>query len=287
LLVTSGQECPAPGTIDARVREMLGARPSDTFEERATVEREGTSLRVRLRGKDERVLGERVLQVEGTCDELASVVAVVLATWLSDVHPVYVASLPEATPPEVPPAAPIAEPVAPRASTTTSRHVALGAALGADFSAGKPAPLASLGARWMPARSGLGAAAAATIIGVRSEPLSSGSVRYWRWPVTIGPAYRLAVGSASLDLHAGAALAWFHVAGTGYPSALTHDAMLGGGFVDARASGSWSGLEPFVDVTGFFWRPVEAFVQRDVDQPSVRLPALELHLAVGASLRAW
>jgi hypothetical protein len=287
LLVTSGQECPAPAAIDARVREMLGARPSDAFEERATVERDGASLRVRLRGKDERVLGDRVLVAEGTCDELASVVAVVLATWLSDVHPVYVGSLPEAAPPDAPPAAPIAEAVAPAAGTPPSRHVAIGAALGADFSAGKPAPLASLGARWMPVRSGLGAAAAATIIGVRSEPLSTGSVRYWRWPFTIGPAYRLAVGAASLDLQAGAALAWFHVAGTSFPSALTHDALLGGGFVAARASGSWNGLEPFVDVTGFFWRPTEAFVQRDVDQPSVRLPGLELHLAVGASLRAW
>ena len=287
MLVASGQDCPAPAAIDARVREMLGLGSSDVFEERAVVERDGASLRVRLRGKDERVLGDRELVAEGTCDELASVVAVVLATWLSDVHPVYVGSLPEVAPPEVAQATPRPEPVRSGAGTPASRHVAIGAAVGADLSAGKPAPLVSLGVRWMPARSGLGAAAVATIIGVRSEPISTGSVRYWRWPLAIGPAYRVPVGSASLDFHAGAALAWFHVAGTGFPSALTHDALLGGGFVATRASGSWGGFEPFVDVSGFFWRPTDAFVQRDVNQPSVRLPGLELHLAVGAALRAW
>jgi hypothetical protein len=181
----------------------------------------------------------------------------------------------------------MAEPVAPGAGTPASRHVAIGGAVGVDLSAAKPAPLASLGARWMPARSGVGAALAATIVGVRNEPLSTGSVRHWRWPFAIGPAYRTALGSASWDVHAGAALAWFHVAGSGFSSALTHDALLGGGFVSTRASGSWSGLEPFVDAAVFFWRPTEAFVQRDVDQTSVRLPGLELHLTVGAALRAW
>jgi hypothetical protein len=287
LLVASGQDCPAAAAVDARVREMLGMRPSDGFEERAVVDREGASLRVRLRGKDDRVLGDRTLVAEGTCDELASVVAVVLATWLSDVHPVYPGALPEVPPPQPPPLAPKEEPVAPSAGTPPSRHVAIGATVGVDLSAAKPAPLASLGARWMPARAGVGAAFAATIVGARNDPLSSGSVRYWRWPLAIGPAYRFAVGSASWDVHAGAALAWFHVAGVGFSSARTHDALLGGGFVATRASGSWNGLEPFVDAAVFFWRPTEAFVQRDIDAPSVRLPALELHLGVGAALRAW
>ena len=101
-LVTSAQNCPAAAAVDARVREMLGLRTTDALEERATVERDGSSLRVTLRSKDERVLGDRLLRADGSCDELAGVVAVVLATWLSDVHPEYVGSLPEPAPPVSP-----------------------------------------------------------------------------------------------------------------------------------------------------------------------------------------
>ena len=107
----------------------------------------------------------------------------------------------------------------------------------------------------MPERSGFGAAATATLMAPRSQELASGSVRFWRWPLTIGPAYRVPVGAAALDLHAGVALAWLHVEGSEFvsPSPETRNAIVGGGFVSTRISKAWGRFEPFVDVTGVVW----------------------------------
>jgi hypothetical protein len=298
LLVTSAQDCPSAAAIDARVRETLGLRANEALEERATVNREGSTLTVTLRGKDGRVLGERSLAAQGNCAELANVVAVVLSAWLSDVHPEFVASLPEAQRPSNPPAAPRIEvpvpppssPPEPRRETSGTsfapRRGMVGAAVGAALSAEVPAPLATIGLRWVPS-SGLGASATATIIAARSEPLSTGSVRYWRWPLLLGPAWRVPLGSTALDLEAGAAFAWLHLEGNGFISPATHDAFLGGGFFSTRISFVSDRFEPFAELTGVLWGSTHAFVRRGADQVAVGLPGLELYVAFGASLRAW
>ncbi|HKQ68999.1 MAG TPA: hypothetical protein VJT73_06660, partial [Polyangiaceae bacterium] len=181
-LVASAHGCPAASAIDARVREILGIR-QNALEERAVVGREGATLRVTLRDKDDRVLGDRWVHAEGSCDELAGVAAVVLAAWLSDVHPEYLGSLPAPAAPVSLPSTPERAAVEASAEQPSPRRWLLGAALGADLSAASPAPLAALGVRWIPTGSGWGAAIGATIIGARSEELSAGSVRYWRWPL--------------------------------------------------------------------------------------------------------
>ena len=286
LLVTSAQECPAPAAIDARVREILGLGANDVLDERATVDRDGSSLRVTMRGKDNRVLGDRVLRADGSCSELAGVVAVVLSAWLSDVHPEFVASLPE-SPRQPSPTRTPGPPAETSAPIPASREGALGAAFGVGLSADAPAILGSLGIRWMPVTSGLGAAAAVTLMAPRTQDLSAGSVRYWRWPLVIGPAYRVPLASAKWDLQAGAALAWLHVEGRGFATQSTDNAFLGGGFVSTRISTGSDGFVPFAEVTGVLWRSAEAFVQRSAAQSAVGLPSLELYLAVGGSFRAW
>jgi hypothetical protein len=297
LLVTSAPDCPSAGAIDARVREILGLPASRAIDEQAMVAREGGSLKVTLRTKDGRAIGERSLQADGTCGELAGVVAVVLSAWLSDVHPEFVASLPEAAPPPPPePRAPIAPapprppPEVPRETRATgalSHHGAFAAAVGADLLAQAPAPLAMLGFRWMPEKSGLGAAAAVTIIGARTEPLLSGSVRYWRWPLSIGPAWRMASEVASVDIAAGPALAWLHLEGRDFSLSATRDTPVVGGTISTRISLGADTLNPFAEVTGVWWPSSQAFVQRGAQQLAVDLPAFELYVVIGASLRAW
>jgi hypothetical protein len=284
-LVTSTQDCPAASAVEARVREVLGLRTgSPAFEERATVERDGASLRVTLRAHDGRVLGDRRLQAEGSCRDLEGVVAVVLAAWLSDVHPEFVGSLPAPAPLPAPPSAQSGESIEAR---RPPRRWLLGAGIGADLSSLAPAPFVALGVRWIPERSGLGAALAATLVGARSEDLSTGSVRHWRWPLELGPVLRVPVGSAALDFGAGASLAWLHLEGSGFASSASHDAFHVGGFISTRISTGSDRFAPFAEVTGVFWGSTQAFVRRGPDEPAVTLPGAEAYVAVGASWRVW
>jgi hypothetical protein len=286
LFVTSAQDCPAPAAVDARVRGILGLGANVALEERAKVDRNGSSLHVTLAGHDGRVIGDRWLQADGTCNELAGVVAVVLSAWLSDIHSEFVVSLPEPTP--LPSPSPAPPPVdEPTPARPASHRVALGVAFGADLSGHAPAPFAAAGVRFMPVSSGFGLAATATIIGARTEELSSGSLRYWRWPMLLGPALRIPVASAKLDLQAGAALAWLHLEGVGFALSSQHDAFVGAGFFSTRISQASQSFEPFAEVTGVVWPSAQAFVVRGGDEIALDLPSLELQVSLGVSLRGW
>jgi hypothetical protein len=293
LLVASPQDCPAAAVVDARVREILGLSADDALAESATIAREGSSLRVTVRGTDERVLGERLLQADGNCAELAGTVAVVVATWISDVHPEYVGSLPvepspvlpEPTPPHPKDAGIDARQVPPAASPP--RQLLFGVALGAQLSAASATPFGALGVRFVPRRSGFGLAAAAAVTGARRVALSSGSLRYFRWPLTLGPVFRAPLAGAELDLHAGAALSWLRLEGVDFSPSATRNALAAGGFAAARVSFGSGAFVPFGELSGVLWQRSEAFVQRGPEQPAIALPLVELYAAFGGAWRAW
>ena len=303
--VEGPRECPSAAIVEQRVRGILGMKAEDVLEERAQLSTETDALRVVVRSKEGTLLGERLLKAEGTCEELEQVVAVVVATWISDVHPEFVAALPPgaapaavepktedaggetplapapANPPAPSPPAPVATPAPARATPATRRHWELSAAGGADISDGKASALATLGVRWVPERSGLGAALAATAMTRRTEELSRGSVRYWRWPLVAGPVLRAPLGDARLDFHVGGALGWVHAQGRDFQEADTRDDLRAGGLVSVRGSygpGRWRG---FAEVSGVGWGKTEVFVDSGDDQPAKALPVLELFLAAG------
>jgi hypothetical protein len=122
----------------------------------------------------------------------------------------------------------------------------------------------------------------------RRQPLSSGSVRYLRWPLLLGPAFRVPLAAASkLDLHAGAAVAWLHLSGSGFADSSDRDAVVGGGFVSTRFSLASKGFEPFAELSCALFPATRAFVVRGPEQIAVDLPHVELYVALGASLRVW
>lgn len=278
-----------------------------TLEERAALSRQGDTLKIVVTRKDGSVLGERVLSAAAPCDELETLASVVLATWISDVHPEFVAALPaapsradmpgdvSATAPKAatePPPAEVAapgtvEPIsAPRVAAPAQRwRWELGVAGGAAFSDRGISGLGTFGVRWMPERLGFGAALGAHFVTPRTERLSGGSVRYWRWPVAVGPALRFPMGPSRVDLHAGLALGWLRAEGRGFVPSTTRNLLRGGGVLGLRGqlgAGSWRG---FVDVSGVLWGKTEAFVdQEGGEQPSISLPIVELYTAVGV---AW
>lgn len=320
-LVLSPLDCPTPNVVDARVRGILGAAPEAALPERASVLPEGESLRVTLRAADGRVLGDRLLPVEGDCEAQAAAVAVLLATWLSDVHPEFVGNLPEAPAPaeskETPaanptppapaaPPAPVAAPGRPSprgrdsapAHSETARSAPrweLGAAVGAGTAllsdsqsvSSSPKPFGSLSLRFFPRDSGWGAALSASASTSRRAKLSNGSIHYFRVPLVLGPAHRWRAGSIMLDASLGGVAAWLHVAGTNFQDGSSHDDVVFGGAVSGRLALPQGRLAPFLEVTGVAYQAGQAFVNRGSARPSVDLPRLELFAVLGGSFRAF
>jgi hypothetical protein len=136
----------------------------------------------------------------------------------------------------------------------------------------------------MPERFGFGAAFEIAASAARRVDLSHGGVRYFRWPLVLGPALRLPLGTTALDLHAGAALAWLHVAGVDFSPPKQHDAFTAGAVASARFTITAGAVRPFAELSGVLWGPTEAYIQRGDEEVSLRLPQIEVYATFGA---AW
>lgn len=302
-------ECPAAADVEARLHDILDFRSAADLKERALVERNGDAVRVSLTGADAHVIGERTLAVQGSCEDMARAAAVVLATWIGDVHPEFVRPLPSAEPEPAPPAEPpAAVPPAPAATTPPfvakpavaagpelTRPAALetprssnrwepGAGLGVGIDAsGALTPLFTLTGIWAPPGFGWGAAVTLILTGVREQALEPGAVRWWRWPLLVGPTLRLAPSGANVELSAGAALAWLHLRGEGFEPNRGADDVSFGSFAALRLAASSGRWRPFVATTGVFWlRSATAQTSAETGNET-RLPSLDVLLTAGAA----
>jgi hypothetical protein len=88
--IATDTSCPAPDAVGRALAEILGLSASERLNEVARLAHADAGVVVTLHDRDGRLLGERTLPLEATCDELARAAAVVLATCLSDAHPEFV-----------------------------------------------------------------------------------------------------------------------------------------------------------------------------------------------------
>ncbi|MDF3069531.1 MAG: hypothetical protein K0R38_5132 [Polyangiaceae bacterium] len=96
------------------------------------MQRREAGLFVELRSADATSIGERLLPVEGSCDELAQAAAVVLSAWLSDVHPDFAPELPVPQPVAPPLASSPGVAVTSRGERAARRYFVFRAELDAD-----------------------------------------------------------------------------------------------------------------------------------------------------------
>ena len=301
LEIGSDSSCPAPELVDAKLRDILGLARSERVAEVARLTHADGALRVNLESSDGRRLGERSLPLEGSCDELARAAAVVLAAWLSDVHPEFVpaehagAERPTVDRDDAPVGAagqPVTPTPAPPVGTVrahgelvprTRLRARVGAALGAGV---LPTPMAVSGSvfsAWVPESSGVGVTLRAGVATARSLDVDTGEVRYLRWPLGAGAVLRFAGKSVSAELEAGAVVGWLHVEGRSFSS--NHDAsdVTFGPFGTARAIATEGRVRPFLEVLGIGWLR-GARVYGDPSQPSVALPSSDITVFLGAAL---
>jgi hypothetical protein len=294
LSVRSDSACPDAATVDQRTRDLLGLGAGVALRESVEIVHEGTALSVRLRGADQGLVGERVLPLDEDCDALARAVSVVLASWLTDAHPEFLAAAaaPSAEvtaaplpPPPAPPPRPVPQVVATGVLRVDERfrfRPAIGVGALADTKGTVPAGMVGLGVS--PRGSGLGVAGRVILSSGRTRPLGAGRLELFRWPFALGAAVRLESGVLTGELHAGAAIAWLHLEGRGFPVERSVNDVAFGVFGAVRASLSLGALEPFLELSAFGW-PGAGSAFSDPPAPSVPLPRGELVPVAGAAFR--
>jgi hypothetical protein len=282
-----------------RVQEILGVASGEAVSERATLSREGSTLTLVLSAADGRLLGKRQLVAESDCETLAAAAAVVLATWLSDVHPEFVAPLPESPGLELEPKARAAAPSAgtkerapakpardrPAISSPPVRRFSSEVGLGVSLAGGQPAPVASFALSWSPpASSGWGLSLALEPQGTRRVSLGTGEAVWSRWPVALGPLVRFASARSVFDVSAAAAVGWLRMEGQGFSPARDQSDFTTGALARIQLAGAPGVFEPFGSAQLLYWLK-RAEVYTSPRGSSAELPSLELTFLVGVRIR--
>ncbi|HXI55527.1 MAG TPA: hypothetical protein VNO55_05685 [Polyangia bacterium] len=267
--------CPSVASVVARLSAVLpdvargGGEPVD----RARVELAAERITVTLRGPDGTLIGERTLVAQGSCEERARAVAVVLGTWESDVHPAFrlpvssavgappsPAPAPEAprpvveSPVEKPPASVVTQ-IAPGPAASASRATwdlgvgVLGILADSQLTASvrvvaTATPLGHWGGRL-----------ALEGAGERGVAAGSGEGRWSRWSASLGPQHRVTLASWGLqgEGHLSAQGAMFQVQGQGYPVSYQVRGFDVGGAAGLRLLAPGTRWRPWLAVDGTRW----------------------------------
>lgn len=324
VVAAPGALCPSAGEVSAKLQALSPDSPALPPRGRdvVTLDEDGGLLRVTLRAADGTVLGQRTFDRGHPCGDLASAVAVAVASWESDVHPEFVPALPRSrndgatSPPGLPLTAVTnatasdaavattgATPTirqgrvqAPASMTTTegpAPSLDVGAALIAQLAPGRldgaldtaVAPGLAVGAGWVPGGRGLGVRLAVGTTTARTAPLSDGEARWRRVTVAAGPQLRwsTANGRTTLDFQVAALAAALHLRGVGFWTNQNEWSLDVGG---AAATRMWLGTgdwRPSIEVSVLLW-PREHVLHARPSEATSTLPRVEALLSLGLAL---
>ena len=203
--------CPSGHEVEQALAAMLPSVSEAIRPDVARVFRRDNQLQIELVNPDAAVIAERRLDENGSCAELAELIAVVIASWESDVHPEFTRPHAEpmlAAPPES------ARPSPPAPSPAAFYEVAAGASLSWS---GSPALAGILEMGWVPRGAGPGLHLSATVESTHTLDLGNSQAAAWRRYVASAEFdWRLPSGSWALDFHSGLAFGLLAASGTGF-----------------------------------------------------------------------
>ncbi len=283
--VVGDATCPAPAEVAAQVAALGPAPDGDAPTAKVIVARTERTLRLELVGPNSNDLATRELPAEGSCEDLATAAAIVVASWRANLDPDLAPSvrLPAnapspaiATPPAVIRAAP-----APRASTP----FAIGLGLVASETGGALAPGAVLvGALGLGPR---GLALDASVSGTTSRTADvgalSGAASWTRATLALGPALQFGDARVRGDVHLQALGALLHVRGVGVPNATSDTTVELGVGAGARVDLVGTTSTVWVGFDAREWPGDQRLTVANTKDAS-QLPRLELVGSVGISL---
>jgi hypothetical protein len=258
-----------------------------------------------LATKDGRLLGDRRLPAEGTCDERALSIAVVLGAWIATAHPEYLSALPAAreepaASAEPPPPPPISTPMpqppppppapvsrqpgreTPRAAPAVPWRFQPALGLGVELSDAGVVPAADVSVRYARDGSGFGLSAFALVVVAEERAVGSGRVTSFRWPLGLGGLARLERGGVAIELEAGPMLGILHLEGEDFSTNDDATDVQGGLHGALRVGASAGTLRPFGAAKLLTWLG-KATASATEPDAEVDLPVVEGVFLLGVS----
>jgi len=286
--VTGDEVCPPPGDVRRHLSALLpmaSDAATGAVVHNARVSRVGEKTRLELAGADGARIAERELDRSGSCDALAALAAVVIATWEADLDP-RITDRVNLPPPPRPatPAIVTASASAPSPPDAPVRF-SLGVGLLAAVSGGQIAPGAKVIGSLAPGRGHLGLDVALSAVTTRSEAVGNlpGAANWRRAALAAGPRYRFGDAAAMLDLHVDALAALLLVEGVGLAETTSDTSLQIGASAGIRATRAWGNAAPWIGVDVLVWPGHDRLEVAGQTTTGV-LPRLEVQLALGLSL---
>jgi hypothetical protein len=283
-VIAGEQTCPSADEI-ARALEAIAPHREGLPPATVRIARTADHLRLDLVGGEAGEGVSRELDATGSCSELATAAAVVIATWQGDLSP---GTSPEVTLPA--PARPAPPQVAvPRAAPPSEPPLmfSLGAGLLASTTGGAVAPgfelRGALGLRG--SRFAGGAALGATTARSAAVGTMPGAARWTRGWLALGPELRLGGGHDTFfTSRAGVLVGLLHVEGSGLPTTSSDSSFQVGAGAGAGVATLAGGTLLWLDVRAHVWPGHERLLIAGGYPGEGRLPRLELLATAGASL---
>lgn len=278
--------CPSSSEVAALLPELLPSEPS--YADVAWIEAVGSDLRIELRSLGGDVLFSRRLTSNGTCAELATVAAVIIASWTAERNPGLsllqpgvsapvkpVAPPPSELPPSVAPQSPAAKP---------ARELDLSLAMGGSASSAGLAGTAQTQVGLRGARFGLRVGLA--VDAERSDGIQAGRVAWRRYHFSAGPTLALVRRPVLLEMGAELFAGLTTIAGRSFDVNRTSSAVAPGLGLALRLGTSTSRLRPWIEMGGQYWLAEQAITITRPGRADAKtsLPSLEARLVAGLSL---
>ena len=243
--------CPSGHEVELALAALLPSVSEAIRPDVARVLRWGDRLQIELVSPDAAPIAQRWVEATGSCIELAELIAVVIASWESDVHPAFTRPHAEPTAPMAKAAAQPAPPALPAPSSPAFYEVAAGASLSWS---GSPALGGILTMGWVPRGAGPGLHLSAIVESTRTLDLSPGQATWRRWTGSAELDWRLPNASWALDFHGGLGFGWLDASGVGFLQNHSGTSYSLGGAAGARFSRQVTrGASLWLELAATYW----------------------------------
>jgi hypothetical protein len=289
--VQGTSRCPTASEVAAILPELLPPTEASS-PDIAWIEAAGLDLQIELRSLSGDVLFSRRLTSSGTCADLATIAAVVIASWTAERNPgisllqpgVLAPPKPRAPSPPAAPAAPpsskVLAPAPQRRPREFDSSVGIGSSVNSAGFVGAARVEAGMRGRRLGLRAGFAAETA------RSATIETGTVSWRRYGLSLGPTLALVDRRVRLDVRAEIFAGLTTVAGHGFEPNHQSSAVAPGLALALRLGAATGWIRPWVEVGGQYWLASQEIAITRQQQPNLRgsLPSSEGRLFAGISV---
>lgn len=272
--------CPCGPEIEQALASRLAPASPQTRPDQAHVWKRDGLLHIELVNPDGAIIAARTLVERGSCAETAELVAVVVASWESDVHPVFTEP-----PIEMVTAASASPPAPPKPSAAPAPSSSFDFALGGGPSLASSLALTGAASLvWIPRGRGLGLRLSALADRQRDLSLGEGQAAWSRWMIGAEADWRSSRGRTSFDVHAGVFAGRLAVEGRHFEVNESQTSLSPALALGTRIA--WWGSRHFavwLDILGAFWlRGQSVYTLPESDEQ--KLPVVQGLALVGVAL---